>query len=351
MSLLLLSLFVWALMGSGQSSEQVEPPRSTRSKRLHRGVSSAGGGGGGGAGAGDEEGGGGNIASSADGHCHHSAAVDNSIKVSAPAVPPRISPQMTPQTVYKQPTVMPIDPPQRSAPPSPVPVPAAVPLAEPVDVVIAPSKPQLPPPPPPLPPPDPVMAESISRGHKAHVWSALVEWAIPLLPAHVTPTFIESTVAQRILAVSNSEEFTALLHRRQLERRQRRRETAHLAAAGLPAPLPNSPHSTPEATIQSPYTSATLPIPFDVAEKILSFDAKLSELRLKYVPARVTEDTFFVEYFTLVVAAIGEHVAYQSAVGTKTKLIGGADAAPPSNGSEVGTEADRLLDVPDMIPT
>jgi hypothetical protein len=138
------------------------------------------------------------------------------------------------------------------------------------------------------------------------VWEQLLQWASPLLPQGVITQWDQRTVAELVLAIPAAESFRAALQQRQLERKKRRKaqalENAEAAAAGKKAPL-TSPTAAQAPVIRG-QGGQMLNIPYEIASVLLSVDKSLSAMRLQWVPSRVSEDTFFVEYFTAVVVAL-----------------------------------------------
>ena len=137
-------------------------------------------------------------------------------------------------------------------------------------------------------------------------------------------------MSDAVLAVPSTEPFRAALQLRQVERKKRRKaqalENAEAAAAGKKVPL-TSPTAASAPVIRG-QTGQTLSIPYEVASVLLSVDKALSAMRLQWVPSRVSEDTFFVEYFTAVVRALHGQVEEQAT----TAAAEGA-AVQPSHGS------------------
>ena len=147
--------------------------------------------------------------------------------------------------------------------------------------------------------------KAIPAGSKG-VWEQVLQWASPLLPQGVITQWDPRTVADLVLAIPSAESFRASLQQRQLERKKRRKaqalENAEAVAAGKKAPL-TSPTAGQAAVIRG-QGGQTLSIPYEIASVLLSVDKSLSAMRLQWVPSRVSEDTFFVEYFTAVVVAL-----------------------------------------------
>ena len=139
----------------------------------------------------------------------------------------------------------------------------------------------------------------------SNVWERLLTWASPLLPPGSVGEWDSKTVADLVLALPSSEAFRATLQAKQLERKRRRKaqavEQAEAAAAGKK--VPPSPTSATSAAVRGA-GGETLPIPYDIASVLLSMDKALSAMRLQWVPSRVSEDTFFVEYFSAIVRAL-----------------------------------------------
>ena len=148
-------------------------------------------------------------------------------------------------------------------------------------------------------------ARSLPTGSK-DVWDQLLRWASPLLPQGAAAQWDARGVSDAVLAVPSAEPFRAALQLRQLERKKRRKaqalENAEAAAAGKKVPL-TSPTAASAPVIRG-QSGQSLSIPYEIASVLLSVDKALSAMRLQWVPSRVSEDTFFVEYFTAVVRAL-----------------------------------------------
>ena len=160
-------------------------------------------------------------------------------------------------------------------------------------------------------PSSPNRPAKVAKGMQTGLWSQLISWCNPLLPQGVVLAWDERDVADMVLALPHSADFKATLQQRQLERKKRRKqqavEQAEAAAKGIKLPA-SSPTSAATPVISSPYSSTQLPVPYELASMLLSLDKTLSAMRLQWVPSRVSEDTFFVEYFGAIVTAINAHV-------------------------------------------
>ena len=160
-------------------------------------------------------------------------------------------------------------------------------------------------------PGSPGRPEKVAKGMQTGLWSRLISWCNPLLPQGVVLAWDERDVAEMVLALPHSADFKATLQQRQIERKKRRKqqalEQADAAAKGIKLPL-SSPTATANPVITSPHSATQLAVPYELASVLLSLDKALSGMRLQWVPSRVSEDTFFVEYFTAIVASINAHV-------------------------------------------
>ena len=132
----------------------------------------------------------------------------------------------------------------------------------------------------------------------------LLDWAAPLLPE--SAVWDKRAVSEAVLAVPGSPSLQAVLQERQLERKKRRKQQAMEQAEAASQGRKSLPLTSPTAAaaITSPSSSSSLPIPYDIASKLLAQDKALSAMRLQWVPSRVGEDTFFVSYFNAVVQAV-----------------------------------------------
>lgn len=168
--------------------------------------------------------------------------------------------------------------------------------------------------------------QSISQSDS--VWIELIKWAAPLLPhgalnsesasqSSQSPTektnqtisaAMQQQVAEAILLISQSPEFTQRLSTKQMERKIRRKnaleEQKRLAALGIKQPVNQSNDQSlnqSENQIGPADSPIKLAIPYDIAAKLLSIDQSMdqsiSQMRLKWVPSRVSEETFFTLFF------------------------------------------------------
>ena len=150
----------------------------------------------------------------------------------------------------------------------------------------------------------------------AAVWDQLLRWASPLLPQGVITEWDSKAVSELVFSLPASEDFKGTLQQRQLERKKRRKaqamEQAEAAPQGRKAPLA-SPTSSSQPAVVRGQSGVVLNIPYEIASVLLSMDKGLSAMRLQWVPSRVSEDTFFVEYFTAIVRGLHGQVEEREA--------------------------------------
>jgi len=225
--------------------------------------------------------------------------------------------------------------------------------------------------PPAEPLPVPVRASLARTGlGESHLelWQQIIEWVGEVSPAIAAAASSAATaespaaasssssfgpilawdseeVADRVLSLPTDERLKRTLADRHARRRAARAEQARAAKArervgGVPghdasaaaaaaSPVELERLSTPASAASSTSSSfafpspmaaggsgggvlaplpPTVPIPFPLAQQLLSLDSSLAALRLASVPSRVSEDTFWDCYFAALLASLREHV-------------------------------------------
>jgi hypothetical protein len=172
------------------------------------------------------------------------------------------------------------------------------------------------------------------------LWHSLVEWVGPLTSEGTVLAWDSEEVASRILALPEDGRFIRTLTQRHLQRRAARADARQAKEArervgGIPGKdASNAVPAEMERLSENTRNSSSVPsgisnavcavasgsgsilpslppsahVPFDLAEQLLNVDPALSAMRLKAVPARVSEDTFWEVYFSAILVTIKEHV-------------------------------------------